>query len=57
MVIAMERDEQLSLLNRAWIIAHDLIREHGKETPLAVDCERLKASIEHIEHALGRVIE
>lgn len=52
----MDRNEQLSLLNRAWLVAQDLIREHGKASELAVDCERLQAAIEHIETAFNRGI-
>jgi hypothetical protein len=48
----MERHEQMSLLNRAWLVAEELIKEH-KNSTMAVDALRLQNSIEHIEQALG----
>lgn len=45
-----------SVLTRAWLIAHRLYRTN-KGTELAVDCERMMASIEHIENFLRIPLE
>lgn len=51
----MERHEQLTILNQAWLVAQEIIKAHDADagTCVVVDCQRLQASVERIERALG----